>query len=236
MLKKLLTNLYSPLRAALANELQLTEENASKNIQLELQRRALRSTVDYIVAHMRDCESVTSRFKLLRLALAQAKLPGLYCEFGVYSGHSINYIARHTSERVFGFDSFKGLPEKWGTGFPVGHFAIDRPPKVLANVELVTGWFHETLPKFVLEHGQNVSFLHVDCDLYSSTKTIFGYLGRRIIPGTVIVFDEYFNYPDWEQGEFKAFREFIDEGFCSYEYLGYNRHDEQVAIMISRKD
>jgi hypothetical protein len=54
----------------------------------------------------------------------------------------------------------------------------------------------------------------------------------RIKSGTVIVFDEYFNYPGWQGGAFKAFKEFIAYSGLSYEYLTYNRLHEQVAVQI----
>lgn len=74
--------------------------------------------------------------------------------------------------------------------------------------------------------------LHIDCDLYSSTRTVLRLLKDRIKPGCVIVFDEYFNYPGWEDKEFKAFREFISETRLAYEYVGYNRLYESVAVII----
>ena len=46
---------------------------------------------------------------------------GLIMEFGVASGESLKYIADHTKRQVYGFDSFKGLPEAWN-GLAVGHF------------------------------------------------------------------------------------------------------------------
>lgn len=48
----------------------------------------------------------------------------------------------------------------------------------------------------------------------------------------MIVFDEYFNFPGWENDEFKAFKEFIEESQLKYTYLTYNRLDEQVAVKI----
>ena len=71
---------------------------------------------------------------------------------------------------------------------------------------MIKGLFDDTLPSFAKTHTQPVSFLHVDCDLYSSTKAIFDILGDQIVEGTVIVFDEYFNYPGWQHHEFKAFQ------------------------------
>ena len=62
--------------------------------------------------------------------------------------------------------------------------------------------------------------------------TIINLLADRIVPGTIIVFDEYFNYPGWRDGEFKAFKEFIGVSSRAYEYLACNCHHEQVAVRI----
>jgi len=81
-------------------------------------------------------------------------------------------------------------------------------------------------------HAKPISFLHIDCDLYSSTKTIFDLLGDRLLPGTIIVFDEYFNYPSWKKHEYLAFSEFINNSTLNYEYLCYNKFHEQVAVKL----
>ena len=57
-------------------------------------------------------------------------------------------------------------------------------------------------------------------------------LENKIQKGTVILFDEYFNYPGWQRGEFKAFQEFIKRTKKSYKYLTYNNNGEQVAIKL----
>jgi hypothetical protein len=44
-----------------------------------------------------------------------------------------------------------------------------------------------------------------------------------------IVFDEFFNYPGWKYGEYKAF---IESKNVEYEYIGYCKYDEQVAVKI----
>jgi len=72
--------------------------------------------------------------------------------------------------------------------------------------------------------------VHVDCDLYSAARTVLSLLAERIVPGTVIVFDEYFNFPNWEQHEYKAFREFAAEHAVTYRYLAFAR--QQVAVRI----
>ena len=50
------------------------------------------------------------------------------------------------------------------------------------------------------------SFLHIDSDLYSSARTVLFLLHEQIVSGTIIEFDEYFNYPNWKQHEYKAFQ------------------------------
>lgn len=160
-------------------------------------------------------------------------------EFGVFSGKSINIIAKAAGENtiVYGFDSFEGLPEDWRSNFGKGRFAVENLPQVEKNVVLVKGWFDETLPSFKAEAltGQKINFLHIDCDLYSSTKTIFDELSDVIADDAVIVFDEFFNYPGWEQHEIKAFHEFIDASGRTYEHIGCVPTHQQVAIRLTSR-
>jgi hypothetical protein len=152
----------------------------------------------------------------------------------VATGKTINHIASLLPRlMVYGFDSFEGLPERWQAHYPKGSFRMERLPKVRVNVELVKGWFSETLPEFLKEHAGAALFLHIDCDLYSSTRDVFEQLEPRIDAGTVIVFDEYFNYPGWKEGEHKAFMEFIERTGHEYEFLGYAKSNEQVAVRIT---
>ena len=113
--------------------------------------------------------------------MGRRRIEGLILEFGVYSGNTINHIASMTPQKVFGFDSFEGLPEDWRADFPKGRFAAALPA-VRDNVELVVGWFDATLPGFLARETNPISLLHVDCDLYSSTKTIFDLCRDRIRP------------------------------------------------------
>jgi Macrocin-O-methyltransferase (TylF) len=205
--------------------------------ELELTRAARRSTSDYIKARMNQAELCADREEVLDLAMGTMPRHGLVCEFGVFEGQTISYIAQRIPGRtVFGFDSFEGLPEDWRGPFARGVFSTGgRLPRTPPNVRLVKGWFDATLPGFAAEHTGPVAFLHVDCDLYSSTKCIFDRLGERIVTGSVIVFDEYFDYPGWEQHEFRAFTEFAAGARVSYEYLAYNRLHEQVAVRITAR-
>jgi hypothetical protein len=73
--------------------------------------------------------------------------------------------------------------------------------------------------------------MHIDCDLYASTVEILEGLRERIQPGCVIVFDEYFNYPNWERHEFRAWQEFVTRHGVTYEYLAYARQQVSVRVL-----
>ena len=188
--------------------------------------------MDYIKKNMRSAVIERDVWGVLDHALKQAPPGGLFLEFGVRSGSTINFIsARKPAETVYGFDSFEGLPEAWGGFFgEKGTFARADLPAVNPNVRLIKGWFDQTLPGFVAEHDQAVSFMHVDSDLYSSAKSIFDCLAGRIRPGTIIVFNEYFNYPNWQEHEYRAFREFCERCEVRYEYLCWGYYEACVRI------
>jgi hypothetical protein len=88
------------------------------------------------------------------------------------------------------------------------------------------------LPPFLEKHRDPVSFLHVDCDLYSSTVSIFSGLGRRLQEGAIVLFDEYYNFPRWREHEFRAFQEFIAAAGAEYEYIAWSATGQQVAVRI----
>jgi hypothetical protein len=208
----------------------------TQNLRRERQRQALESSVKFIERELPEAPSFSRPLHLLSHALGQVRVEGegLYLEFGVYRGTTIDWLAARTSHVVHGFDSFEGLPDRWREGFERGRFKTGGLPSVRKNVRLVPGWFDQTLPGFVTEHREPVAFLHVDCDLYSSTRTIFSFLGERLVPGSVIVFDEFFNYPGWEDGEARAFRETVKALALEFEYLGYCHLGQQVAVRVLR--
>lgn len=207
----------------------------SRNLLLDLQLEAKRESIAYIKQNMMHCRIFESRRDLLRFALEAATAAGLNLEFGVHKGASIREIAALTRCDVHGFDSFEGLPEDW-SGNPGSRGSFDlkgRAPKVPANVNLHAGWFDRTLPGFLEKHAEPVSFAHIDCDLYSSTKTVLALLGGRLQIGSVLVFDEYFNYPNWQAHEFKAFQELVQQRGLSYEYLGFAANGTTVILRIT---
>lgn len=196
--------------------------------------RAAFSSSDLVNESMSDARSCISRMNVLEVAFEAAKMDGFVCELGVYRGESLNKIAQHyNGEVVYGFDTFSGLPESWRDGFSEGVFDVsDEVLSFEKNCQLYKGLFSETLPVFLDDVEGGAKLIHVDCDLYSSSVCALRLLAPRIRPGTVIVFDEYFNYPGWKEHEYKAFVEFMKNSDLSYKYIAYNKFGQQVAVII----
>jgi tetratricopeptide (TPR) repeat protein len=157
---------------------------------------------------------------------------GLILEFGVRHGTSIRQLASFTSKPIYGFDSFEGLPEDWHQESKEVYSTRGKIPKVPAHVTLIPGWFEETLPLFLAKHGEDIALINIDCDIYSSTKTVLDLLSPRIKKGTIILFDEYIGNLHWEEDEHKAFMESVNKYQWKYEYLFYSAYTKQVVVKI----
>ena len=208
----------------------------ARNLLYELQLRARRSSADYVEECMKDAVIFWRLNEILEFCLNRAPQQGLILEFGVAGGKSINIIADIAKNReVHGFDSFEGLPEDWSGHIETkGSFSKKgQLPKVRSNVRLHKGWFSDTLPQFKEQNKDTIAFLHIDCDLYSSTREILDQVSDRLMSGTIIEFDEYFNYPNWQEHEFKAWQEFVMEHNLKYRYLAMTASDGRVAIEIT---
>jgi len=208
----------------------------ARNLLYELQIRARSGSADYVEAHMTEAVIIERHAKILRYGIEISPSEGLYLEFGVATGNTITALADALGpDRVIhGFDSFEGLPENWtGHVEQLGSFGRDGElPKVPANAILHQGLFDETVPAFAAAHEGAVAFLHMDCDLYSSTKTVLSALGDRIVSGSVLLFDEYFNYPNWRNHEFKAWQEFVAARDLTYDYLAFTAQEGRVLVKV----
>lgn len=160
-------------------------------------------------------------------------------EFGVWTGLSIGRIRKRLGPeyKVYGFDSFEGLPEDWvdGTGKRVGkgwkgRFTTEGQVPDIDGIKWMKGWFSDTIPEY-LKEAEDIALLHVDCDLYSSTVDVLWGLNDYIKKDTVIVFDEWFynhnsKYDDHEQ---KAFYEWVKEFDREYEFVDFDDKTEVNA-------
>lgn len=223
------------LLAEVRNELRITRTIPSTGI--VLRQRAVDQAVEYISSDPRfDHVQVSlNNSATVAAALKEVTLDGMVAEFGVYKGTSLTQIARFFPDHtVHGFDSFVGLPESWGgTSKAAGAFDVGaQPPQIpVANVEFHVGWFDDTVPVFAAEHSGPFAFAHLDADLYSSTKTVFDVLGNWFVPGTIVVFDEYFGYHGWQRHEHKAFHEFLAQTGLSFEAISLGHMNLAVRLV-----
>ena len=102
--------------------------------------RPLNSSCKYIEDNMIGVTIYNKTYDSLDHALKEVTIAGYYCEFGVYKGDSVNYIARQLDQKVNAFDSFEGLPEIWLSTHKKGHFSLKRMPtfekKILLSIKV----------------------------------------------------------------------------------------------------
>lgn len=177
------------------------------------------------------------RYKLYEAVGGSEKLfdsPIDYFEFGVAGGKSFKWWLdknRNEGSRFFGFDTFEGLPEKWGP-FEKGSMAHE-----LSSLEIndprgsfYKGLFQDTLIPFLESYdNRNKKVIHLDADLFSSTIFTLSQLYRFLKPGDILFFDE-FAVP---QHEFLAFKIFTESFYVKYEVVGAANNYLFLAVRIS---
>lgn len=218
---------------AITNRLWELEQMARRDILYSHDIVAAQQSAAFALEHMPKAPVFWHPHDTLRFALSEIKASGLALEFGVATGTTLAIIADALASEltVVGFDIFTGLPETWRTGFPQGEFAQDTVPEV-PGARVITGLFEDTLPKFLADNDEPVAFMHLDADLYSSTKTALDLTADRLAPGAILLFDEFFNYPGWQQHEFRAWEEFVAATGRTHEYLAYTGNNEQVVVRL----
>ncbi|WP_338660811.1 TylF/MycF/NovP-related O-methyltransferase [Paraclostridium sordellii] len=141
-------------------------------------------------------------------------IPGEILEFGVYKGASIIRFATYRellentySRKIIGFDIFGEFPktdndddnkfiqrfeEQGGNGISKEALEDFIKNKNINNIELIKGNVFDTLDEFLEKNKQiKISLLHLDLDVYKPTKFILEKLYERMVPGGIIVFDDY---------------------------------------------
>ncbi len=176
----------------------------------------------------------------LKYSISQAG-DGLYLEFGVAAGGSLNVIAEEKHDNpIYGFDCWQGLPETWYDGdgnirHSAGAWGCKPPTLYPKNVQLVDGYFKDSLPKWCAEHPhEKIAFVHIDSDLYSSAKTVLDCLKDRL-DGTILEFDEIIGWNGFKTGgEFLAFREFLENNNYAWQWLSSDG-TERASVRLTKK-
>jgi hypothetical protein len=169
------------------------------------------------------------------LKALEIKDEGLYLEFGVHKGKSINFLSNLIKDKIiYGFDSFEGLKEDWkGTQATKGTFNLNgKIPSLNKNVSPIKGWIQDTLPIF-LKRSDNINFIHIDVDTYDTSNFILKNIKPFLNNGAVILFDELYNCIGWEENEYKALIENFNEK--EYDYLAFSKEGSQVLIKYIKK-
>jgi hypothetical protein len=235
---KVLATLMETQIALLAEVKALRQELKGRHLvpstPLILKHQAVEDSAAFIRENFPDIMVFLYRHETIRYAASKISVDGLLVEFGVATGETINQLAKlRPNDRVSGFDSFKGLPEDWsGTGLMAGRF--DRKgdiPAVEKNVELIHGWFNESVPAWRSQNPGSIAYCHIDCDLYSSTVDVFKSIEGGFVSGTIIVFDEYFGFPNWRGAEHKAFMEMLERTGKTYRALAVSHQALVVQIL-----
>ena len=157
-----------------------------------------------------------------------------FLEFGVFDGSSINKFAKILQNtKIYGFDSFRGMREDWsGTDVEAGFFDLNgKLPNVENNVELVKGWVQDTLKEFIDKHKPKICFIHMDLDTYESTKFVLQEIKPYLKKGSILLFNEFYNFPGWSVGEFKAFNEIFSED--EYKIIAFSKHGWEAVVEIT---
>ena len=178
----------------------------------------------------------SNRWGALRFAAVNVGKSGPWLEFGVYQGRSARWLLRHlpVDGQLHLFDSFDGLPRAWEDRLPQGHFALDRKGRPRFNdrrVRMHVGLFADTLPEYRKASRKAPALVHIDCDLYESTRDVLAGIGSLIGPGCILAFDELYNYPGYESHEYRALIEWLDQTGLQVRVLGRTAK-RQVVLRV----
>jgi len=163
-------------------------------------------------------------------------VPVIYLEFGVAGGHSFKWWLENNvnPSSVFrGFDTFEGLPEKWGAFFRKGDMDNEFNQPDDTRALFVKGLFQDTLIKFIPDKKNALEsparkIIHMDADLYSSTIFVLSQLYPFLRKGDIILFDEF----NVAMHEFRAFRDFTRSFYITLEPVGAVNNFYQVAFIV----
>jgi len=156
------------------------------------------------------------------------RIEGDYLEFGCHSGwglyifHKLIKFRKLEQMRLFAFDSFEGFPEITGTdsylnykkgmlAYSYKDFQIVQKVNRMNDVIPIKGFFESVLTdELINQHEMKyAAIVFIDCDLYSSTKTVLEFIKNMLQTGTIVIFDDYWLFRgDKNRGEQKALLEF----------------------------
>lgn len=184
--------------------------------------------------HPKALKGYTDRFDLYARVITEESLKQIcYYEFGVSKGESMRWWLDqipHKDSRFYGFDTFDGIPEAWGT-MPKGSYtAHGNSPRIHdPRCTFIKGLFQDTLRNFLKEQAcRDRLVIHLDADLYSSTLFCLFALSEILKPGDILIFDEF----SITTHEFRAFLDFRNTFDLKFSFIGESNHYNKVVLKI----
>lgn len=162
--------------------------------------------------HLRSRSTFISRGVTLEMVVRLSfAIPGNIVEFGVADGTSTRIIRRVASacekdysveakKEIYACDSFEGLREKFENA-EVGAFKTE--PPIIPGVNIVKGYFEDSLTDDLAREVGTVSFASLDADLYSSTLCALNWLTPMLRSGSLLLFDEFLGEKESEKRAFE---------------------------------
>lgn len=187
---------------------------------------------------------------------AQSEEIGAYLVFGVFNGASLASMIRTAKQnslhdmRFLGFDAFEGLPagaEKEDDGVrQQGFYActFEDMQRCLTqqgidptSIEWISGWYDHTLTKTTAHQLAlgDIGIIFIDCDTYSSSKTVLDWIGPQLISPAIICLDDWklFDLDIKGMGEYQSFNEFLENNshIRARSIRSYNRKSRSFLLL-----
>lgn len=185
----------------------------------------------YLTSDPRRLGKLLAHFEIYQRIVG---LPGAVVECGVFKGPSLirfatfrDLLESSFSRKIIGFDSFGSFPSQAnaeddayarkheqfaGAGISVAELKQALALKKIENYELIEGDICKTVPDYAEQHPElRIALLHVDVDVYEPSMVALQTLYRRVVPGGVVIFDDYGTVA----GETRA----VDEFFAGQDIL-----------------
>lgn len=203
---------------------------------------AAQESVQWIYENARGAEQFGDRNAVADYALDRAFETfelgtgvALVAEFGCYTGTMTRHLWRRLSTCEYhAFDSFRGVPGHEPFAIAPGSFDLGGkvPPSLPAGVLVHAGTFENTLPAFRAGMlGRPLAFAYIDCDLYPAVRCVLDNIEPLLVNGSIVVFDDWYNFPNWREHSHKAARECCD---ITFEPIATSSRGHAVAFQVSR--
>jgi hypothetical protein len=209
--------------------------SAFKDVRLAAQIRAAISSAEWLHKNADHAPTYSRRVEMLEALFPLIPAEGDLAEFGVFTGAVTRFVRpRFMDRRYHAFDSWRGVPEEMSLS--VAKFSFDLNgvvPELPPETTIHAGWFDETIPKWREQFETPLAFAYIDCDLYESVKTVLEGITDRIRPGTILAYDDWYNFTNWEAHSPRATQEWAQRHAIEMEPIGFTTLEHAGSFRIA---